>query len=231
MAKDYTHLVHALLAMSDGMLSDIGDHHTGRQLKAEVNRLQTGVAALNAVNMSRSPLDTEAAHALKVAKMARKLDTEITATLNRAAEHWGAGMKDAQRRIDEKISLTPDAFAGEIRNAFRGLTNKAKAELINNLVDQNRGPELAAIVKAPPVLTGISEDQRAAYEKAIVAKHASDELDELANMESVFGVVVAATSASGSFVRDLTNPHRIAEIERGDDAATAAGEAFNQSLQ
>lgn len=231
MAKGHGHLVMALQAMSDGMISDMPDHSTARQLQAEVNRLRQGVAALNSVNTNRSPLDTEAAHALKVAKMARKLDTEITATTNRSAQIWAAGFSDAERRIGEKINLTPDAFASEIRVAFRGLNTNAQGELIRDLVEQNRGPELAAIVKAPSVLTGITDAQREAYGEAIVARHASAELDEQKALEDVFTVVRAATRASASFVKDLTNPRMIEEIERGANAAEAAGSAFDQSMQ
>jgi len=231
MAKGHDDLVRALGAMSEGIIRDMPDHPTARALQAEVNRLRQGVAALNNVNTNRSPLDTEAAHALKVAKMARKLETEIGSILNRSAQHWTAGLVDAQDRIEKKINLAPDAFASEIRAAFRGLNAKAQGKLIEQLVNENRGPELAAIIKAPIVLTGITEEQRATYEQAIVATHAAGELDEQACLESAWQVTTAATKAANAFVKELTNPSRIAEIERGDDAATAAGAAFDQSLQ
>lgn len=223
--------ISALIAIAERMVRDMEGHPTARQLQAEVNRLRNGAEALDNVNGNRNPVDTDAAHAVKVANMARKFDREITAAMNRMGEITRGGVQDAQRRIDEKIDLRPNAFAQEIRSAFRALDSKGKAKLIGELVEQNRGPELAAIVKAPSVLTGISDEQRAVYEKMIVSKHAPAELDEQAGIESVFEQGFTAANVAISLVKSLTDPGKLAAIERRQAAANAAGEAFNQSLQ
>jgi hypothetical protein len=212
------------------MLKDIGDHAVARQLQSEIARLRGGAEALANVAGNRSPLDTEGAHALKVGKMARKFDSEVTVSMNRAIDFMRSGTQDVQRRIQEKVNLTPDAFAAEIRAAFRTLDAKGKANLINALVKENRGPELAAIVKAPSVLTGISDQQRASYEQMIVATHAAEEMDELAKLTDVFDTTLAAQNTAGNFARNLTDPHNLAAIERGAAASEAAGTAFDQSL-
>lgn len=221
----------ALADIADHMIGEMGDHPVARQLQSEVFRLRDGAATINNVRAQRSPYDTPSAHALKVAKMARKLNQELVASINRSHHILAEGEKDLQRRIDAKVDLKPDAFASEIRAAFRGLDSKAKANLIKELVDNNRGPEMAAIVKAPPILTGISEQQRAAYEQMIIGKHASAEVDERKNLQAVFDGVVAAHRAAHGFVQRLTDPNEIAQIERAAAEADAATEAFEQSLQ
>lgn len=223
-------IVRAIEAIGAKMLEDLPDHDTARRMNAEVNSIRLKAEALDRVARTRSPLDTPAAHALKVAKMARTFNSEVTAMINRAGRLWAEGNNDAQRRIDEKVNLKPDAFASEIRSAFRGMTPRAKGDLINRLVKENRGPELAAIVKAPAVLTGISDEARASYEKMILSVHASDELEELAKLEDVFGAVSAVSKAASSFVSDLTNPATIAAIESQATAANEASEAFSQSF-
>lgn len=230
MARVSDHAVRALQAVAARMTKSIPDHPTARALQGEVTRLANHASALDNMRANRSPLDTPEAHALKVGKAAKKLDQEITALINRAGNHTRAGLADAQRRIDQKINLTPDAFAQEIRAAFRNMDGKAKAKLVNQLVEENRGPELAAIVKAPAILTGISEEQRAAYEKMIISLHAGDELDEISNIEEVFSAVLTATDTAGNLSKRFSDPVELAKIERADSAAKAAGDAFEQSL-
>ena len=230
MARTSDHRVRAIAHLAE-KIGKMGDGATARQLQAEVNRLSRGAAALDSVNANRSPLDTEAAHAVKVAKMARKFDSEVTAVINRAGQVMRDGHQEVQRRIDEKVDLKPDNFAMEIRTRFFGLDASAKSELVNRLVKENRGPELAAIVKAPSVLTGISDEQRGLYEQAIISTHAAAELDDKTRIDDALKAVLAATGTAANFVKDLTDPNKLAKIEQGEAAAIAAGEAFNQSLQ
>jgi hypothetical protein len=224
-------MVKAIEALGERMLRQLGeDHPAGRQMKGEVNRLRSAAEALHSLSVQRSPLDTPAAHALKVSKRAKAFDAEVTASLNRVLAAFGAGHTDAQRRIEEKINLRPDAFAQEIRAAFRSLDGKARSELIHELVEANRGPELAAIVKAPAILTGITEDQRQTYEKLIVSKHAPAELDEINHLHEALEAATAATRAAGTMVRELLDPARLSEIESAAAAADQATAAFDQSL-
>lgn len=231
MAKVSHHRVRALAAVVERMAGDMGDHPVARQLRAEVSRLSNGAAALDGVNANRSPLETEEAHAVKVATLARKFDREVTAVMNRIGEIASAGAKDVQHRIDQKIDLKPDAFAGEIRAAFRSLNSAGRAKLVNELVEGNRGPELAAIVKAPGILTGISDDQRARYEEMIISKHAPAELAERAGLDAVLGEGIAAAGIAAGIAKEFIDPGKLARIEREASAASEAGAAFDQSLQ
>jgi hypothetical protein len=225
--------VTAIAAVAERMIADMSDHATARRLHAEVNRLRAGAEALDSVNSNRSPLDTPAAHALKAAEKARKFDREVTATLNRSAAIYGEALDDLRRRIDDKLNLKPvsDQEAREIREVFRGMGSKERAGLMKDLVDEGRGPELAALLNASsPILTGLSEPQRQMYREAFIAKHAAAELSEQERLGRVFEGVTAATRAAGEFVKLLTDPGTLADIERGAAAAAAAGDAFDQSL-
>jgi len=234
MARIAHHKVRALGAIAERMARSVaekGDNATARRFLAEVNRVHAGAAALDNVRANRSPLDTPEGHALKVGKLAKKFDNEVTAVINRSGEIWREGMRDVQRRIDEKIDLKPNAFAEEIRATFRTMSRKSKVELLGQLVKENRGPELAAIVKAPSILSGISDAERADYERAIISMHAPKELAEQTWLEELFDSVVAMATTSSGLVRDFMDPGELARIERADALATEAGEAFDQSLQ
>lgn len=231
MVKVPHHNVRALAAVAERMTRNMPGHPVALSLQGVINRLSSGALALDNVNANRSPLETEGAHALKVAGLARKLDKEVTTSMNRLGEILREGVNDVQRRIDQKIDLMPDAFASEIRAAFRGLNGKERSKLINELVDGNRGPELAAIVNAPSVLTGTTDDQRARYMRAIVAKHAPAELDEMTGLQGVFDEGFVATDIAASVAKSFIDPSRLNQIERDAATASAAGYAFDQSLQ
>lgn len=120
-----------------------------QRMEAEaLNRLHGNADALDNLRANRSVHDTAETHALKVGKAAGKFDREITAMMNRAGEVLRQGLQDAQSRIDAKVDLRPNAFAQEIRTAFRGMGPKDKAEWIKRLVDENDGPAMAAIVNS-----------------------------------------------------------------------------------
>ncbi|WP_324742082.1 hypothetical protein U8326_02240 [Tsuneonella sp. CC-YZS046] len=234
MARIAHHKVRALGAIAERMARSVGekgDNAAARRFLAEVNRVHAGAAALDNVRANRSPLDTAEGHALKVGKLAKKFDNEVTAVINRSGEIWREGMSDVQRRIDEKIDLKPNAFAEEIRATFRTMNRKSKVELLGQLVKENRGPELAAIVKAPSILSGISDAERADYERAIISMHAPKELAEQTWLDELFDSVGIVATTSSGLVRDFMDPGELARIERAEASAVEAGEAFDQSLQ
>lgn len=234
MSKPLHHKVKALAAMADRMakmIDDRGGSRTAGQMQAEVNRLKAGAEALDKVRANRSPLDTPEAHALKVAKLAQKFDREVTAAINRFGSIVHEGLQAVQKRIDEKIDLRPNAFAEEIRAAFRTLDRKAKLQLLGDLVRDNRGPELAAIIKAPPLLSGLPAADIASYEKAILSTHAGDEVAEQAWLGEMFETSITAANTAGDLARSFIDPSELARIERADALASEAGAAFDQSIQ
>ncbi|MEZ5688739.1 MAG: hypothetical protein R3E21_08170 [Caenibius sp.] len=222
-------IVRAIEAIASGM--NVGDHTPSQGMQAELNRLRRGVEALDTMNRSRSPLDTPDAHALKVAKAARKYEADIKATMQRIGGIATAGFEDVNRRRAEKVNLTPDAFAGEIRSVFRSLDAVGRAKMLEEFVSGNRGPELAALVNAPGSVTGIPDNERQSCLASIYAKHAAEETADEAMVNDSLDSSLAAINAAQQLVKELTDPRKIAEIERGAADADAAGEAFNQSMQ
>ncbi len=130
----------ALEAIAERMVRDLPNHSSAKSMQGVINRLAQGAMALDGVHQNRSPLETGAAHALKVAKMARQLDKEVTVSINRLGEAHRVGREAVQRRIEEKVNLKPDAFAAEIRAAFRTLSARDKAALVNQACERKSRP-------------------------------------------------------------------------------------------
>jgi hypothetical protein len=224
-------IVKAIEHMAGVITRDLPDHSGARQIQAELNRLRLTAEALDNLNRNRSPLDTPAAHALKVGKRAKAFNSEVTNTLNRGLQIWAAARVAAEKRIAEKVDLKPNAFAQEIRTAFRALDSQKQLELLSEWIKENKGPEMAAIVEAPSFLAGIDDKRKAAFKKAIIGRHAGAELDEIEKLDALSETFNAATKAAGDFATGLTDPAALSDIERRAAEADAADEAFNQSLQ
>lgn len=222
-------MVSAIAALAD-RLAAMGDHQAVRQMRSEVESVRRQAEGLDSVNIKRRPVDTPAAHTMRVAKRARAFDKQVTASVQRASQAYRAAIRDVEGRITERVNLKPDAFASEIRTAFRALDDEARHELILTLIEENRGPELAAIVDAPSVLTGISDDRKRRYKEAAIQKHAAEELAEQELVNNAFNEMCAASRAATRLVRDFTDPGKLAAIEREDAEARAADEAFDKSI-
>ena len=103
--------------------------------------------------------------------------------------------------------------------------------MLSEMVDENRGPELAAIIRAPRSLTGLNPQQVEMYGQAVASKHAAEELAEIEALDTVFGAFDAVQKAATNLAKRLDDPAKLAEIERGANAAEEAGQDFDQSLQ
>lgn len=222
-------MIMALEAISGRMVGDLGNNRSAVGMQGEVNRLRLRAEQLDNVAINRNPLDTEEAHAVKVARLARTLDKDITATINRAGDHFREGRQDLRRRIEEKVNYKPDKYEGVILSRFVTLSRKDQMSLISRLVGENRGSELAAILQAPFAATGLTDQERATLENSLFSAHAAGELEELEKLEGVFEAVTAATTATSGYVRDLTDPGKLAKIESQAANAEKATEAFNQA--
>lgn len=224
-------MVKAIELIASRLTESMPDHDVPRKVQADMNGLRLKAEALDRVARTRSPLDTPAAHAMKVAKMARTFQAEANSVMNRAAKTLAHGVQDAYRRIEERVNLTPDAFAAEIRQAVRALPTQERTALVERFIHENRGPELAAILKAPLVLTGLSEAERAAYEKSLFETHAQAELAEVETLEGLWSSVTTVMRAADDMAREFTDPETIATIEADAAAAKEAEAAFNQPAE
>ena len=201
-------------------------HAASRRLQAEVRRLRNGVEAMGKLHVMKNPLDSAPMHEKKVSSAARRLATEVSAAHERLHTIVREGLIDISARIKSKVNLEPDGFAAEIRSAFRNMEKADQFTLLNELVKANRGAELAAIVKSPAILTGISPELQAQYAELIVSHHAPAEFAEQAALMEAMNVTLTATSVARKAAEDYSDPIKLASIERGESDAAAADAAF-----
>ena len=86
-------------------------------------------------------------------------------------------------------------------------------------------------MKAPTVLTGITDQQRAQFEQMILNRHAAEELKEREDLEEVHIAYMRAQSVAEGYTSKLTDPRRIAAIQARQDKAKAATDSFEKTLE
>jgi hypothetical protein len=197
----------------------------------ELNQLVEGATALENLRAARNPTETDAAHIKRVASAAQKYAKEVEAVFERANKAVSAGLGAIEARIRAKTQLVPDAYAAEVRALYRGMSNAEKVKLLGELLDEKRGPEFAAIIKAPRSLTGMPEAQRQQFEAAFIAKHAAEELIDQQGLREALDTANIAVETARQIATAYDNPSTLAEIARAEAAAAAASKTFDATVR
>ena len=221
-------VVHALGHIPEG---GSGGSHALTQAYGVLARLGEDGRALVSLNSHRNPMETDGAHTKRVATAAQAFAKAVEATRERARKLIADGRIGIDKQIATKTNLVPDAYAAEVRGVFRGLTHSERLKFLNELLEQGRGPEFAAIIKAPRSLTGITEDLRAKYETAFISKHAAAELLDRDALNDALETVEVVSRTAAEVAQAYNDPAKLAEITKAEEAAAAAAKAFESSVQ
>jgi regulator of replication initiation timing len=95
-----------------------------------------------------------------VASNADKLNLEneeLTKLIEESASEVEANFQRAAR---EATNMLPGPFSSEIRNRFSQLPANEKAVTVQNFIQTNDGPSLAAVLDAPAFVTGLSNEHK-----------------------------------------------------------------------
>jgi len=196
----------------------------------EVGMLDEAARALRDLHATRNPTETDGAHTKRVATAAQKFAKEIEAARERAAKVARDGLAGIEAQISTKAKLVPDAYAAEVRAMWRGMTSTEQVRLLSELIEQNRGPEFAAIVKAPRTLTGMPEAQRQHYEAAYVEKHAGPELLDRRGVADALEAANVAAGVAAEIASAYNDPGTLRDIARAEAAAAAASKKFDAAV-
>ena len=93
----------------------------------------------------------------------------------------------------EKAKLVPGPFAAEIRSVVRNLELPAKLLYLANAIKAKDSAAVAAIVDAPPILSGLSAQQLADFRADFLDTMAPGRRDEAAEMQSICDAVLRTT--------------------------------------
>lgn len=232
MARPLTHRVLAFKAVIEHITKDV-PRSRGHvyDLKSIVEPLGHSITALVAMDATRDPTQTAAANDRRIINGAAKLKENREQTVVRLHSKLASLLRDIQGRIDQKVKLTPDGYAQEIRASLRAMSVPDRMRTLAQLAAGNNGPALAAMTEAPAMLTGLTVEQQKQFRDLIVETHAKAEKAEEAELLAAFSGCLSAADVAEALANDLSNPNRLADIERGVSAASAAEAAFNSPAQ
>ncbi len=223
----------ALKSMADRLRADVPSnaYSVRLALSQEAMKLHASTDALNSMHANPDPTITPAAHTKRVTAAATKLKDQIATMRQRVHQIVQERAVELDRQISAKVNLKPDGFASEIRAAFRTMAPGRQQQLLMELATKNRGPELAALIEAPGVLTGLSDDIRSRYREMIISTHAREEHAEMVDITSVFTEALDVLPVASLVANAFSDPVKLAEIARGEAAAEAAAAAFNNAVE
>ena len=200
------------------------------QISHVVSRLSEAAQALRNLHVARNPTETDGAHTKKVAAAAAKFAKDVEAARERVNKIVRDGDVLLEARIKAQTQLVPDAYASEVRAVFRALSQTQQFAFLKACIDEKRGAEFAAIVKAPRALTGLPADVLQHYETAYVQTHAPAELLDKAALKEALNTATVAAQTAGEFAAAYNDPITLAAITKAEAAAAAAAREFDSKV-
>lgn len=230
---DPSYMAEAANQVASRMTARVGStgHTYLREMQAVIERLAVASGTLGKLMNSQSPTETQAAHAKKVGAAAKTVGDAVAKAKDQLNAIMGRGMRDIEARSRAKTGLKMNEFAAEIRASVRILSVEDKLRLFIDLAKEGRGAELAAVIDAPPLLTGVTPEMQQRAKDMLEGLFAKAEVDEREALAQGFADAFDMAAALAAMAGSLGDPRQLAEIERGEEAAAAAVEAFQAATR
>lgn len=228
----YQTQIKALEAIAERITRDKPTHKNVAfvQMQGLVVSLRNSVEAIGKLHATPNPIEAKEAHIKRVSVAAKQLSSKISEMQDRINRITQQGLKDVHERINNKVNLVPDGYAAEIRQAFRNMKQTEQIKLLGQLADENRGTELAAIIKVPALLTGINPELQGKYAGYIVSKHAPEEWEEQNALIEAMKTAFVAGDVGKNTVAEYSDPAKLADIESREVAFQQANANFSHSM-
>ncbi|HEY0013180.1 MAG TPA: hypothetical protein VGB79_10055 [Allosphingosinicella sp.] len=148
-----------------------GDHPVLKQASDALGMAWEGIGSIDKLRANPHPEDRPATHARKV----RQAVTEFGNAWAQRADGAKAALKAEHRRVEAELETAANLKANErhfgaIVGTFQGLNPGAKAQALDQLIEQGDGPTLATLIDAPLFVTGLTAEQRDAIKMRLLTK-------------------------------------------------------------
>jgi hypothetical protein len=217
-------------AMLDSLLKYSPSNDRTRPVYAELTTILLPVDGIEKMARSRNPLDTEAAHAKKVALAAEKMRQSFDRSRERVERLRDASLAAIDADINAKTRLQPTAQSAEIRAVLRQMDNPARLAALVKAIDAKDTATLAAIADGNQITTGLDDEVRLRLLDTYNMRTAPDLYDERKRLLEISDHVPSLFNEAMAAARDATDPAFIAEINELEAKAKAAESDFAQTL-
>lgn len=193
------------------------------------------VKALDEFRANPNPFDSYAAHHKKVQREAARVSTKIQTEMSEAFGKLKNSAAVLSDQIAQELNLNETQYAAEIRASLRGKSESERHKILNKAVKEKDSATVAAVIRAPGHLSGLSEEMQRRYENDFSAAHAGGlgaQLDaQLKEYERFNAMAKSADNIAASMFdsEELEAAENAARIN--EQALSAINESFSNQAQ
>lgn len=186
------------------------------RVKAVLNRIEKEASGLLEYMEHPNPdLSSEAVTRVVNAEKSKLRDL-IAASRNEVNPMIAKWQNEQTAARVKKAALVPDEYAAEIRQTFRLMPYPAQLAFVADATSRLDGPTIAAIITAPPVLSGLTPEQVERFREAFLDRTSKSSAPLAEEMQSCTDTFF--NSADG-----LAKPDGAARLPGGMPAGSQGG--------
>lgn len=140
---------------------------------------RSSLEAVNTLRQTADPTATEAAHVLRVNQSTELAMAKIGRGYDSARRALDADEQALRAEINNAARLTPTAHAGEIRGIIRAMPEAERYSAILQAIQEGDAATVAAVLDAPGITSGLTEQQRDNLRSMHFKRVAPDQLKRL----------------------------------------------------
>jgi hypothetical protein len=217
-------------AMLDSLMKQSPGNDRTRPVYSELYNIMLPVEGIEKIARARNPMDTEAAHAKKVAIAADKLRQSLERSRDKVEKLRDSSLAAIDADISVKTRLQPTAQAAEIRAILRQMEKPARLSALTKAIESNDTATLAAIADGNELTTGLDDEIRLRLLDTYKLRTVPDLYNERQRLMEISQHVPTMFDTAMTAARDATDPAFIAEINELEEKAKAAEAEFAQTL-
>jgi len=202
-----------------------------RSLALHLYKLTEAVEGIERLAVARNPMETDAAHARRVAAAAHKVKAQAEMTRSQIKESGSRYRDEITNEINQKCRLGVSSGSEEYRQILRGMDTKSRALAVIEALDQNNTAFLAAVFSGDKFLTGIDNDFRESVKKDYLNRSSPDLLRELDGVNSFLQHSDMLISQADEAVQSAYDPAYIEQIQNMESKALETQAEFEMLVR
>ena len=200
------------------------------QHTVQIAQIAKAVESLENLSINKSPIDTDAAHTLKLAKATENLKLKAQKMREDAHETYRSGLMDIESAIKKQAGLIADSNASEIRQALRMMKPEERHEALNNALKNGEGVIIAAIVDAPTLLTGIDPKLASRYQESLERMKAPDLVADRDSLNDSFTTALTVLKSVDNAINAGFDREKLQEISASEKRHQEAAMGFENAI-
>lgn len=175
-----------------------------------------------------NPLHTSAHQFERVASMGAKLQKNSTAMLNAASTEYTSGMALLNTLADTRLKLkTETKYQTLILQKYAPQGKAAVFAALVKAMKEGDWETFAALNNAPTSVTDLTSEERDRSRMEYIGIHAPDIAADFVTLKDAIEVIIAIDRPISASVHEVSEPRKLAEINKGVAAAEAAERSFD----